>query len=108
MYDGQDLPLWISLTQETMTNFQISPTSGQLVNDNPYIVRVTFDADFGLINPSYNALSIVVTCSVTHFSLSNPNPTYEYTILSGLQTIDLSGVVFEQQPNCEYHMSTVY
>ena len=83
-----NLPGWIT-TKESSTKIDIAPTVGSVMASNPWVVVVVYTPTNGSNNPSYTAVTITVTCTVTSFAVSNPGTTsHTYNTFSNMKIID--------------------
>ena len=70
---------------------------------NPWVVVVVYTPTKGANNPSYTAVTITVTCTVTGFSVSNPGTTsHTYNTWDNLKVISGATLTYTQTPACGY------
>ena len=99
---GTALPGWITL-KESNTKIDIAPTAGSVMASNPWVVVVVYTPTKGSNNPSYTAVTITVTCTVTGFSVSNPGTTsHTYNTWDNLKVISGATLTYTQTPACGY------
>ena len=66
--DDSPLPSWISHSNGELT---LEPTTGSVMADNPYNIKIVWTPDKGSNVPTYTAVAITVTCEITSFTVSN-------------------------------------
>ena len=103
MADDSALPsAWITTTN-TATKLSVTPTAGSLKSSNPWVIKVIWTPTAGSSNPTWNAVSITVTCEITSFAISGAGTTsFTYNIFSKPLTISGTTLSFTQTPNCGY------
>jgi hypothetical protein len=95
---------WISYTSSTVSaqTITISPTNGDHLG--VHTLLATFTSLHGN-KPTYTAFSFTVTCTVTSFTLPSNPSNVAYTLFAPSETVDLTGLVYQQVPDCKYALS---
>ena len=100
--DGSALPNWITWSSGA-TTISVTPADGTVIASNPWVIKGTYTPTKGSSNPSFNTISITVTCEITSFAVSNEGTTsISYNVFDPTKIIDGSGITYTQSPACGY------
>jgi hypothetical protein len=105
------LPNWFTFSSSGSETQTIDATPPTGAYNGYHTIFATFTPTNGS-PPTYTAVTIEVTCTITAFALPTTpaEPTFDlsYIIFDGTLTIDLSGLVYQESPDCLYTTTSVY
>lgn len=97
MSDNSNLLGWMT---NLGTSIQVSPTNGDAVGE--HLLRIVMTPSNGQVE-TYDMLKVVITCTIASINdVAAPNSGLTYILYDTTKSIDLSGNVYTQSPDCRF------
>jgi hypothetical protein len=100
-YDGGSVPAWITFTPSGTSTQVLSINAPDGSHNGAHTLAVTYTTTHG-DDPIYNAVIFTVQCTVATFTRPSDPSTENYDLFATLHTIDISSLVYVQDPACGY------